>query len=87
MIDLAQILENYFRWGLINGTEVTSADFELFPQVLEKWHQAHPGSFERVVFGFGILLENCCDPDLSYLDWRPDIRAFLESQQEGGCVR
>lgn len=35
--------------------------------------------FERIVFGYQMLLENCCDPALSYLDWRPDVKAACES--------
>ena len=40
-------------------------------------HQRHY-SLGRVVFGYQILVDNCCDPNESALEWRPDIKAALE---------
>ena len=37
-------------------------------------------SLQRVVFGYQILVDNCCDPDDTALEWRPDIKAMLESK-------
>jgi len=39
------------------------------------------GSWSRVVQGCEILIRECCDPNLDHLEWRPDVKAFLESQQ------
>lgn len=35
--------------------------------------------YERVVFGYEILVDNVCDPDKTYLDWRPDVKAALKA--------
>lgn len=37
-------------------------------------------SWRRVVFGCEMLIENCCDPELTYLEWRKDVAEFLASQ-------
>lgn len=39
--------------------------------------------WERIVFGYEVLVNNACDPDLSYLDWKPEIKAALESLGRG----
>jgi len=49
------------------------------------WGERGPGvgpSWRRVVMGCAVLIDNCCDPDADTLEWRPDVRAFLESQPE-----
>jgi len=33
--------------------------------------------FQRVLFGFDTLVENACDPSLSYLEWKPEIKEAL----------
>lgn len=43
------------------------------PNVLACW--------SRVVFGAQMLIDNCCDPNLDHLEWRPDVLAFLEQQK------
>jgi polyhydroxyalkanoate synthesis regulator phasin len=34
--------------------------------------------YMRIIIGFEILLDNCCDPDLDYLDFTPEIKKALE---------
>lgn len=49
------------------------------------WTLCGPGvgsSWRRVVLGCDILIDNCCDPDLDHLEWRPDVKRFLESQEQ-----
>lgn len=38
-------------------------------------------SWRRVVFGGQMAIDNCCDPDADVLEWRPDVREWLESQE------
>lgn len=35
----------------------------------------------RVVYGGQMAINNCCDPDADVLEWRPDVREWLESQE------
>ena len=32
----------------------------------------------RVIFGFEVLVDNVCDPDLDYLEFKPEIKKLLE---------
>ena len=34
----------------------------------------------RVVFGYEVLVDNVCDPDLDYLEFKPEIKKFLDSE-------
>ncbi len=38
-------------------------------------------SWRRVVWNADTLLRNCADDTLPHLDWRADVRAFLDQQQ------
>ncbi|KKL71960.1 hypothetical protein LCGC14_2089710 [marine sediment metagenome] len=51
--------------------------------VTKHWGHNGPGvgaSWRRVLYGMETLLKHCTDPDAATLEWRPDIRAWLESQ-------
>jgi hypothetical protein len=37
------------------------------------------GSWRRVIWGMRILLENCCDPDATTLEWNPELKALIEA--------
>ena len=53
--------------------------------VRKHWGKAGPGvgaSWCRVLYGMDTLLRNCTDPEASTLEWRPDVREWLESQEE-----
>jgi ketol-acid reductoisomerase len=38
----------------------------------------------RILFGFEVLVENACDPDLDYLDFNKEIKEALEKVSEDG---
>lgn len=46
---------------------------------LFRWLQAQEAAgvnvppWERTVFGYDVLVENVCDPEKDYLDWKPGI--------------
>lgn len=55
-------------------------DSQLLVSIGQAW--AHRGSgvgtsWRRVVEGMETLLNECTDPELTYLDWRPDLKALL----------
>jgi hypothetical protein len=37
------------------------------------------GSWRRVVWGFQILRDNCCDPAANVLEWNPELKALIEA--------
>ncbi len=39
------------------------------------------GSWRRVVWGFSILVDNCCDPDSDVLEWSPELRNLIEAAE------
>jgi hypothetical protein len=41
-------------------------------------------NWERTVFGFSVLVDNVCDPSISYLDWKPEFKVLLEQPYKGG---
>lgn len=53
------------------------ADERLLKFVRKNWPKAR--GFERIVLGYQTLLDNCCDPALGHLDWRPDVKAACEA--------
>ena len=45
-------------------------------------------SWRRVVFGYAMLVENCCDPTKDFLEWKPGIIVPGETKPakpEGGA--
>lgn len=34
--------------------------------------------YMRIVWGYEILVDNACDPDLDYLEFKPEIKKLLE---------
>lgn len=35
--------------------------------------------WRRVVEGYSVLVENCCDPRVDHLEWRPDLKALMRT--------
>ena len=56
-----------------NGWEEED-DRVVFEFVKEKFLEAnYSGSFGRILFDCQVLIDNCCDPDLDYLEFKPSI--------------
>lgn len=52
---------------------------------VEAWWDKHGGSWDRVVFGGQMAIENACDPNADTLEWRPEIAAALEAAKVPKC--
>ncbi len=48
---------------------------------LGAWVREAPCLF-RVVFGYQVLVDNCADPNLDHLEFKPEIKAALEAVPE-----
>lgn len=61
-----------------------SVDNEVVGALVKKhWGNRGPGvgaSWNRVLYGMDTLLRTCTDPKAGTLEWRPDVRKWLESQ-------
>jgi hypothetical protein len=42
------------------------------------------GEWERILFGYETMVENACDPTLSYLDFKPEIKAAMDQKNQVG---
>lgn len=43
------------------------------------------GAWRRVVFGGQVAIDNACDPNLSYLEFKSEIRNAVESYEAAKC--
>lgn len=62
----------------IDGKEYDEDDQEYLQKFYEKCKELSPGLM-RVVFGYQVLLDNCCDKTADHLTFRPDIQAKIEA--------
>ena len=64
-----------------DGEDIWGVDNRLilYEFIKRKWKKANwCGSFQRIVTDAEVLIEDVCDPDLDYLEYRPDIREAME---------
>lgn len=47
---------------------------------LGAWVRKAP-PLSRTVFGYSVLIDNCCDPDADTLQWKPEIAKLLVNQE------
>lgn len=47
---------------------------------LGRWVRKSPPLF-RIVFGYEVLVNNCCDPKLDTLEWKPEIADLMEKNE------
>jgi len=87
-----QMIEEVMDYGTLThpptgpdgeGAEEEVDDIRLCELIREHWGHRGPGvgagSWFRVVFGVDVLIDNCCDPDLDYLEFKPEIKSALEA--------
>jgi len=59
---------------------------ETSDEVLVHWlAQAYPeidGLWDRILFGYETLVANVCDPSLTYLDYKPEIKQAMTHSLE-----
>ncbi len=55
----------------------------LFEFIKRKWKQANSsGSFGRIILDAEVLIDNACDPNLDYLEFKPEIKAAMEKYEK-----
>jgi hypothetical protein len=62
--------------GDIERPEKDASDERLGRFVREFWRRQR-GDLFRVTFGYQVLVDNCCDPNATTLEWKPEIAARL----------
>ena len=52
----------------------------IFEFIKRKWKKAnYYGSFQRIVLNAEVLIENVCDEELDYLEFKPKIKEAIEN--------
>lgn len=60
-------------WGEVDNRLI------LYEFIRLKWKKAnYYGSFQRIVTDADVLIDNVCDPDLDYLEYKPEIKQAIE---------
>ena len=60
-------------WGEVDNRLI------LYEFIRLKWKKAnYCGSFQRIVTDADVLIDNVCDPDLDYLEYKPEIKQAIE---------
>lgn len=55
----------------------------LFEFIKRKWKESnYSGSFGRIIMDAEVLIDNACDPELDYLEWKPEIKTALEKYEK-----
>ena len=55
----------------------------LFEFIKYKWRKAnYCGSFGRIVCDCEVLIDNVCDPELDYLEYKPEIKAAIDMYEK-----
>lgn len=52
---------------------------EMSDEQLGKWVREKAPSMTRTVFGYSVLVDNCCDPNVTTLAWKPE---WLEAMKD-----
>ena len=56
----------------------------LFEFIKRKWKETnYCGSFQRIVTDAECLIDNVCDPDLDYLEFKPEYKEVIEKYGRG----
>jgi hypothetical protein len=73
------------EWDKVVAFAQELADEQDYPRMtneeLGKWARNAPPLF-RVVFGFMVLVDNCCDPNADTLEWKPEITAAIAAYKQ-----
>jgi hypothetical protein len=43
------------------------------------WVRDEAPQLSRIIFGYKVLVDNCADPSLDYLEFKPEIKAAMEA--------
>lgn len=70
---------NTLREFLMKLEELAEEDFL---EALTKEARRVPTGWRRVVEGYVVLVDNVCDPDKNYLDFKPELAALLEPRPQ-----
>lgn len=66
----------------INDLESEFKYPEKSDEELGDWIRKNFPPMHRVCLGYKVLLDNCCDQNLDYLEWKPEYKAMIEATND-----
>lgn len=76
---------SYEEWERVfKFTQAMEDEFDYGNKTNEElgaWVRKNFPPMTRVVFGYRVLVDNCCDPNESCLEWRPDLAKLLDKNE------
>ena len=64
-------------WGDVDNRLV------LFEFIKKKWREVnYSGSFQRIITNAEVLIDNVCDPNLDYLEYKPEIKEAIDKYEQ-----
>lgn len=77
---------DYLREFLLKLEEFWEAgiDSDSATKLEELLHEdfARISGWRRIVEGYQALVDNACDPNLNYLDWKPELKERIEGNRD-----
>ncbi len=65
---------------IIKHCENSDGEFE-FDYYMDYYSSHISHIHMRIIFGYSTLVENCCDPDLDYLDYNKEIKELFNKKE------
>lgn len=78
---LEAIFEGEFQHDEVFGNYDDDLQEAVGKYVVEWWEKFLDGSWGRFYWGFDTMLRSAADPDLTYLDFKPEIKAILDAHE------
>lgn len=73
VLAFVQELEEQIKYAALSDSK---SDEEL-----GKWIRESSPPFFRIVFGYQVLVDNCCDPAADTLEFKPEIKRAIENHE------
>lgn len=55
----------------------------LYEFIKKKWREVnYSGSFQRIITDAEVLIDNVCDPELDYLEYKPEIKEAIDKYEQ-----
>ncbi|MGH1542166.1 MAG: hypothetical protein ACRBHB_17190 [Arenicella sp.] len=76
--DLNQLWSVYRCLEKLEYCNTEHTEKRLEKLIIARLEKLGPGGLVRVVMGLDTLINNCCDPDLNYYEFKPEIVQALK---------
>jgi hypothetical protein len=83
VVAILNLLEEWHDYGTRTPDDgkAERVDDARLAKLLTDYMGRCPGALSRVVWGYQMLRDNCTDPTLTHLDWKPEVKAAIEAYE------